>query len=60
MQFNYQDKYISQSPLDFNYQFGLNNNSADKFNYNEISILSKLGSIGFNAIIRIYGRKNRI
>ena len=50
MQFNYQDKYISQSPLDFNYQFGLNNNSADKFNYNEISILSKLGSIGFNAM----------
>lgn len=40
MNFNYLDSYITQSPLDFNYQFGINNNTPDKFNYNEISVLT--------------------
>lgn len=42
MQFNYQNEYVSQSPLDFNYKFGLNDNSANRFNYNDISIVSSM------------------
>lgn len=41
MQFNYIETMISQSPLDFNYKFGLNDNSPDKFRCNNISIMSK-------------------
>lgn len=41
MQFNYIENMISQSPLDFNYKFGINDNSPDKFRCNNITIMSK-------------------
>lgn len=40
MQFNYIETMVSQSPLDFNYKFGINDNSPDKFRCNNISIMS--------------------
>lgn len=41
MQFNYIKTMVSQSPLDFNYKFGLNDNSPDKFRCDNITIMSK-------------------
>lgn len=40
MQFNYIETMISQSPLDFNYKFGINDNSPDKFRCNNITIIT--------------------
>ena len=40
MQFNYIETMISQSPLDFNYKFGINDNSPDKFRCDNITIIT--------------------
>lgn len=40
MNFNFINQLISLSPLDFTYQFGLNNNEPNRFNYNDITILT--------------------
>ena len=40
MQFNYIETMISQSPLDFNYKFGINDNSPDKFRCDNITIMT--------------------
>lgn len=40
MQFNYIETMVSQSPLDFNYKFGINDNSPDKFRCDNITIMS--------------------
>ena len=53
MNFNYQDEYVSQSPLDFNYQFGLNNNTPDKFNCNDIKVKSTINTSLVSNLISI-------
>lgn len=42
MQFNYMETMVSQSPLDFNYKFGINDNSPDKFRCDNMFIKSNL------------------
>ena len=39
-QFNALDGSISINPIDFSYQFGLNDNSSQYFNYSEVSVLT--------------------
>lgn len=62
MQFNYQDDYITQSPLDFNYQFGINNNSPDKFNYTDILVKmpNEMSSASINSIPNILVSANSL
>lgn len=54
MQFNYIENMVSLSPLDFGYKFGINDNSPDKFRYDNTVITSNIiAPLAISSVINI-------